>query len=109
MVQRVKVQVASARGVAERWRAQYQRDGKWTRTVTGDSEVVYNKMCDLGENPDIAKIADAIGNKSWSYISCAACAEYVTRAADLTPPYTDNAILICRPCLEDAIRAMDAA
>jgi hypothetical protein len=108
MVERVKVEVASGRGVAERWRSQYQQGGKWTRTVSGDSELVYNKLCDLGQNPDIDAVSEVIGNKGWSYLSCTSCGEYVKRAADLTRTYSDNHTLICRPCLEDAIRAMDA-
>jgi len=108
MVQRVKVEIASGRGVAERWRVQYQHGDKWTRTISGDSELVYNKLCDLGENPDIEAVAKIIGNKEWSYLTCHACQENVTRAVDLTPQYSDNQILICRPCLDDSIRAMDA-
>ena len=49
MVKRVSVSVASGRGVAERWRTQYQRDGKWTRTAKGDSEQIYNAICTKAE------------------------------------------------------------
>lgn len=109
MVERVKVSVATGRGVAERWRQSYQRDGAWTRVVGGSSEVIYNRLCDLGENPDVDAVATAIGNKSWSYLTCNACGEEVKRAADLSRAYSDGPNLICRPCLEDAIKAMDRA
>jgi hypothetical protein len=108
MVKRVRVAVASGRGVAERWRSQYQRDGKWTRTVTGDSEVIYNKLCDLGPNPNIDAIADLIGNKGWVHLTCSACSEYVTRAADFGCDYSDNQLLLCQACLTDGTAALSA-
>ncbi len=106
MVKRVTVSVASGRGVAERWRTQYQYKGKWTVTVSGDSGKVYKRLCTLGGNPGIDDVAKVIGNKSWSYLSCSACGEEVTRAANLTRDYSDNEILLCEACLKDGLQAL---
>lgn len=106
MIKRVTVAVASGRGVAERWRSQYQRDGKWTRTVSGDSEVTYNKLCDLGPNPDIDAVAEAIGNKSWGHLSCSGCSDHVVRAASFGCDYNERDILLCEPCLRDGLNAL---
>lgn len=95
-----RIVVANARGVADRWRLQYCRDGKWTITVSGDSEAVYNKLCSLGHNPPIAKVAEVIGNKSWSYLTCACCSESVSVGAS----FDDN--IICEDCAGDMHKAM---
>ena len=106
MVKRVSVSVASGRGVAERWRTQYQRDGKWTTTVSGDSKKVYERLCKLGENPDIDVVAGIIGNKGWAHLSCNGCGDYVVRAANLTREYSDNENLLCEACLKDGLAAL---
>lgn len=101
MVSRVKVTFASGRGVAERWRSQYQRDGVWTRVVSGDSEKIYNALCDLGHNADPAKVAEIIGNQSWSHLSCSACGDYVLRAVDFGCEHSDHGVMLCEPCVKD--------
>jgi hypothetical protein len=106
MIRRVSVSVASGRGVAERWRKQYQRDGKWTRTVKGDSEQIYNSLCDLGENPDIEAVAKITGNQSWSYLTCSGCNDYVVRAAGFGDNYSDHDTKLCQACLEDGLGAL---
>lgn len=106
MVKRVSVSVASGRGVAERWRTQYQHDGKWTRTANGRSEQIYNALCDLGDNPDIEAVAKAIGNQSWSYLTCSGCNDSVARAADFGDNYSDREVKLCQACLEDGLAAL---
>ncbi len=105
MIKRIQVDVASGRGVADRWRAQYERPDGWLKTVSGDSKEVYNKLCDLGPSPDIAKVAEIIGNKGWSYINCDGCGEYVERAADYGSEY-DKTIKLCQLCLDDGLKAL---
>jgi hypothetical protein len=101
----VSVQVASARGVADRWKAQYQhpKDG-WSTTAYGDSKAVYEKLCALGTNPDIEKAAEAIGNKSWSYISCDGCGNYETRAVSIGE-YEPKSY--CKTCIQEAFGALN--
>jgi hypothetical protein len=92
--------------VAERWRTQYQHDGKWTPPAKGGAEKIYNALCDLGENPDIEAVAKVIGNQSWSYLTCGGCGDRVIRAADFGDPYSDNEIKLCQACLEDGLGAL---
>lgn len=103
---RVAVMVASARNVAERWRGMYFKKGwndtagRWTRD---DAEDTYNRLVALGDNPVIGAVADIIGNKSWSHLSCAACDEYVNTAVQIGESDT----LICGPCLCVGVNAIN--
>jgi hypothetical protein len=108
MISRVKIHIASGRGVAERWRTQYQNpDKSWTLTASGGGEKTYNALCALGQNPDIGKVAEVIGNRSWSYLSCSGCGDYVERAADFGSDYSDTQILLCEACLKDGLAAIN--
>lgn len=97
----INIRVAAARNVAERWRQTYQRNDGWTRTAYGDSEVVYNKLCDLGPSPPIMKVVEIIGNKSWTHLTCAGCNEYTDVAAQV-----GEDLLICEDCAHDAHTAL---
>jgi len=98
----VSIEVASARGVAERWRTQYERDnGSWLNTASGSSKDVYDKLCALGQNPPIDKVAEAICNQSWSYISCDGCSDYVERAVRLSDTYSEGK-RYCATCIAEA-------
>lgn len=97
----VSIEVATGRGVAERWLSQYGKDGNWIKTAYGESKDVYDKLCDLGPNPPIDKVAEAIGNKSWSYISCEGCPEYVERAVRIGKEYDDGHVY-CSTCIQEA-------
>jgi hypothetical protein len=99
----VTVRVASGRGAAESWLRQYFRDGKWLTTplsVKGrTSEQVHEALCALGENPPIDQVAEIIGNKSWSFISCDGCPDYVEKAVCIGE-YEPKAY--CETCIKEA-------
>lgn len=101
----VSIEVASGRDAAERWRKQYQngQSGKWTDTSYGSSEDRYKRLCALGPNPDIQSVADIIGNKGWSYISCDGCPEYVERAVRIGE-YDGKTY--CPTCIAEAAKAL---
>ena len=108
MIKRISISVASARGVADRWRASYyDKRGQWGNTVSGSSEIVYDKLCALGPNPDIAKVAEIIGNKSWSYLTCSGCGEYVVTAVSFGHDYENCEVLLCEQCIKDATTALE--
>jgi hypothetical protein len=109
MIKRVTIAVASGRGVAERWRSQYQHGAKWTRTVSGDSEGIYKQLCDLGENPKVEEVANIIGNQGWDHLSCSGCDSYVLRAASYGTDYSERDILMCEACLREGLGAMSAS
>jgi hypothetical protein len=107
-IKRVGVRVASARGVADRWRAQYQnKDGLWTNTISGNGEQIYDKLCALGHNPSVDAVAKVLGNKSWTHIVCDACGDEVVKAAN----FGDHGgpLAICEPCLTDGLNALTKA
>lgn len=94
----VTIQVASGRGVAERWAGQYrERDGSWR--YGPEREQIYNRLVALGENPPIDKVAEIIGNKSWSYIRCDGCNGDVERAVAIGE-YDTKAY--CATCIREA-------
>lgn len=94
----VSIEHATARGVADRWRSQYERNGVW---IAGPrpSERVYTDLCSLGDIPDIAVVATIIGNKSWSYLSCNGCRDYVERAVRIG---SDDGEIYCSTCIVEA-------
>lgn len=99
----VTVHHASGVGVAERWRGQYYRDGKWLATYSGPGNVEYEKLLALGSNPDIAAVAEIIGNKGWSYITCDGCAENVEIAVAIGEYETKS---YCRTCITEAAHVL---
>ena len=103
----VTIRHASATGVADRWRSQYEKDGKWTTTAFGDSESVYKKLCALGPTPPIDSAAEIIGNKGWSYLFCDSCREYVTMAVALGESTYDEPKIYCEQCLREAVHVLD--
>lgn len=96
------LQRASGRGVADRWRSQYYDPQRgWSTTYSGDSETVYNKLCALGVNPPIDRVAEIIGNKGWSYLTCDCCSEEVDRAILFSRSGEDD-YRLCLECVKDA-------
>lgn len=94
---------ASGAGVAERWKAQYfsERDGWSGRYDNPDAgKEIYEKLLALGPDPTPEAVAQAIGNKGWSYIWCKCCGEYVTECILFAE--TDDTIHICYDCVKAA-------
>lgn len=97
----VRIGVASAARVAERWKVQYFHEATGWKTIERSRpEEVYNKLCALGPEPTTDAVAEVIGNRSWTDIRCDACNDYVVRAARV------NDVALCRLCLTDMIRAL---
>ena len=101
MLRGVLLRTASGRGAAARWRSQYQHPVHgWDRTAQGPANEVYERLCRLGEAPSAADTAHVIGNKSWSYLTCIGCNEYVEQAVEFTGSYHEGETLLCAPCVE---------
>lgn len=98
----VVVRIATGVGAAEHWRSQYGKDDRWTSTTLKN---IYEALCALGPNPDIAAVARATGNQSWSYLFCDGCHEYVDRAVEIGE-YDPK--LLCASCLRGAAQAMES-
>lgn len=104
----VKIQYATGRGVAERWRRTYLSETRgWEKTAYGDSGVVYEKLCDLGPCPTADAVARVIGNKSWGHVTCSICYDDV----DAVAYFSDGSeeIRICEACVNEAKQAFESA
>jgi len=98
----VSIEVASARGIAARWKSQRYRDDKWI----GDMDAgIHDRLLALGESPSIKEAADIIGNQSWTYISCEGCSESVERAVMLGDQYSDGHSY-CATCIAEAAQVL---
>ena len=100
----VGVGIASARGVAERWRQQYQQKTGWTDTISGSTQEIYEQLIKLGDGADPDEVAAIIGNKSWTHPYCTSCETYVERAAVLDA--LDQMTVLCKTCLEHALKVV---
>lgn len=91
----VSIALPSGRGVAERWRSQYQNkaDGKWTSTVSGPSDAIYAKLCALGPAPDPNAVAEIIGNKGWTHPTCKITHDYLDVGVTFSLEYDEDITL----------------
>lgn len=101
----VSIEVATARGVALRWERARVRDGKWLRDV---DQSICERLHALGEAPSISDAAEIIGNKSWSYLTCAGCSEYVDRGVRLGGEYEEGKIY-CQTCINEAHQILNGS
>lgn len=94
------ITVASTRNIAERWKQNYGDPNRWYRTFeNGNTPAeIYDQLLKLGSNPDPDKVANVIGNPSWSFVRCDQCETYVDRTITLGEEY--RRINICGLCLD---------
>lgn len=99
----ITIKRSTGLNIAERWRRQYyeQQTQRWLKTATGQSEDIYNMLCDLGPNPEPVAVDAIIGNDSWTHPSCTCCGRRIDKAV-MIGDKEDNFIL-CEPCLEAAL------
>jgi hypothetical protein len=88
--------------IAERWKKQYFERGSWAQTLSGDSGKVYDKLLAATTADEVDA---AIGNKTWTHLSCDTCGEYVKRAV-VIGSYDEKRV--CEPCLRGALKAIGA-
>jgi hypothetical protein len=93
----VSIEVASARGVADRWFQGRFRDSVWIRDLDAG---IHERLLSLGDNPSIEAASEIIGNKSWTHVSCSGCSSYVDRGVRLGESYEGH--VYCRTCIEEA-------
>lgn len=82
-------------------------DGLWYFKPTHwrNPKAIHEQLVPLGEDPPIDKVAEITGNKSWSYISCDGCRDYVERAVDLGEFEPKSYCATCIAGASQAIRA----
>lgn len=100
----MKIILAQPHTAAARWESTYRdKEGKWT--YGPDKEKIHAKLLALGDNPTHEAVAKAIGNESWSYLSCGECNADVKVALELGDSETFK---LCAPCARAAAAAMGA-
>jgi hypothetical protein len=96
--------------VAQQWKKQYYYDTKWSNTVSGSSEIIYNKLLALGASPNPDDIDEIIGNDGWTGINlrCNECNNLVDKTVMLgqKPGYESDTAYICKSCLLKALELM---
>ncbi len=101
----ISTELAAGKGVAERWKEQYCKDGRWSRYINGaSSEDAYSALVALGAEPSPAEVAKIIP-AGWAYPMCDGCNEYRERVV-LIEPHDDLAARLCEECLEYGLREL---
>jgi hypothetical protein len=97
--------------VAERWKAQYCRDGKWGTTVSGSTEAIHSRLAALPTDATPDDVAAIIGNSSWTGDSCDGCSAYaptVWQIGEEEPDYESSTVLLCEACMARLVEAYRA-
>lgn len=81
----------------------YERKGEFMHNARGSTKTVYDQLCALGDDPNIDAVAEAIGNKSWSYLTCEGCTEYVKTAVAIGE---HEPKLYCDICIREAMELL---
>lgn len=98
------------REVSAKWKAQYCHQGKWSTTLNGDTQRIYDKLAQLNvETATPAQVEKIIGNNSWAGDqSCDECGEKVKAVIQLgdEPDYESHTAEVCADCLRKALALM---
>lgn len=100
-------------GVAERWKAQYFRNGEWYRGgVLGDCGLAYARLSALDPKTATAKeVAAIIGNNSWAGPDdCHECGKTVECTVQIgqPPDYESHTAQVCLDCLRKAVQLLES-
>ena len=96
-----------AKQAVRRWKQTYFRNGEWLN-CTGSSETIYNNLLMLGNNPEISRVNEIIGNDSWTTLMCNECGKQVSMIIQVgkSENYENNTAFICKKCLIKAYKTM---
>ena len=88
--------------VAERWRQQYQDQGKWGSVALGHAESIYRRLLDLPATATADDVKAAIGRSGWVEHICDNCGDYKTDAIQLgtEPDYESATVIVCFKCAQ---------
>lgn len=88
----------------DHWKMQYFKNGAWKQAAIGDTEVVYNNLVSLGDNPAPNLVDQAIGNSSWTSLGCSECHKEVTEVILFgVVDYDSEYCYLCKDCLAKAL------
>lgn len=92
----VSMQVATGKGVADRWRRQYFKDGAWKDE---EKERLYEALCNLGGEPSADDANAIIGHLGWTYIWCDGCGRDVPKVINIGEHEKNS---FCPTCIDEA-------
>ena len=95
--------------VVKRWAVQYPLDGHYGNDAEKQDILKKLRALPKGTHPD--EIDAAIGNGSWTDLTCDDCGAStldVVIQIGQEPDYESSTALVCRDCLEKALRLTDA-
>lgn len=84
-------------GIAERWRKQYETQGRF---MEESRKKTYEELKGLGDKPSPEDVARIIGNKTWSYSSCESCSDQVSVLIFIGSDYEPKGY--CKTCISEA-------
>lgn len=97
----------------ERWRATYSSPRFAGRTISGTS-TLFSTVVDRLQLLDVETcskedVNEAIGNKSWTILSCDHCKQEVDAIVTVgeIPDYESSTACICKECARKALEAFD--
>ena len=86
----------------DRWKMQYFKNGEWYDD--SNKEMIYNHLVLLGHNPAPNLVDAAIGNSSWTRLSCSECHAKVDEVVLFgVVDYDSEYCYLCRDCLVKAL------
>ncbi len=90
-----------ANGAAERWRNQY-RERLDTIMVFGNQppRIIAEKLQTLGASPSIDDVNHAIGNTSWTTLTCSHCHESAQCVVAVDVTHGEYSTHICGSCVD---------
>lgn len=94
------------RGVAERWRLNYEHGGEWKPPKSSlyrfDARAIYNALSALdAETATTADVTAIIGNDSWTKLTCNECRLQVSDVVEFD--IDEESFAVCRDCLRKAV------
>lgn len=90
---------------AQRWKDQYTMvGGEWR--YGPDKSATHAKLEALGPNASVEEVNAAIGNTSWTMITCHECGQDCTDVVQIgqEPDYESSTANVCVACIEKALR-----
>jgi len=109
MIDRVITLRETIRGVAERWKQQYFKNGDWRYD---DKQHIFDELKKLDLNTASKITVDGIiGNRSWTNVECSECGYFhdAVRECGATYNYESATAMLCRDCLKNALDELEDA
>ena len=102
-------EVVEIRSVADRWRAQYFKGGKWNTTMSGGSEAIFRALAALPSTATRDDVTAIIGNDSWIGENCSECGKPAVVMVGQEPDYESHTAWLCALCVHRLVEMLAIA